>query len=228
MDPTRQAFAAEPSPAIVPGRFRQPLFRVVDDVLPDVHVAKLGLWLHEHRHMLTRGGDDAGELRFSYDLPKLDDMCPDLVAPLRRVLVDASANQSTLDALAIPAFDLRHIEFTATLYHQGSHMTWHDDVPGYDGEVVPSRRVTFAYYLHSEPKMFTGGELEFAEGTTIEPTNNRLALFHPVQQHRIRRVECWSAEAIHGRWAIMGWIHGDPPEGWLERLPTLRGVPSSG
>lgn len=228
MNPTREAFAAEPAPAVVPGRFREPLFRAIDDVLPETNVAQIGRWLHEHRGQLERGGDDAGALRFHYELPRLDDHCPDLLAPLRKVLVDTTANQTTLDALAVPAFDLRHIEFTATLYHHGSHMTWHDDAPDCTGEVVPSRRVTFAFYMHTEPKLFDGGELEFAEGTTIEPKNNRLVLFHPVQQHRVRRVECWSAQAIHGRWAIMGWIHGDPPAGWLERLPALRGLPASG
>ena len=44
----------------------------------------------------------------------------------------------------------------------------------------------------------------------------------------VRRVECRSSMAIHGRWAVTGWVHGDPPEGWLERLPSLRGRPVSG
>jgi len=220
------AFDHPADPPVVPGRFMTPLVHVVDDAMPAEWVSELGKWFFAHRAQFYRGGDEEGLQRFCWELPELDKLAPDLVAPFRKRLVDAI--EPALEPCRVPAFDLRFVEVTATLYHHGSHFTWHDDVPGYDGEVVPSRRLTFCYYLHTEPKMFKGGELEFLDGTTVEPKNNRLVLFHPVQQHQVRRVECWSSHVLHGRWALMGWIHGDPPAGWLDKLPRLRGVPASG
>lgn len=46
--------------------------------------------------------------------------------------------------------------------------------------------------------------------------------FHPLQPHRVRPVECWSADLIHGRWAIHGWVLGAPPPGFAERYERLR------
>ena len=221
--PTRKLLAADAKPAFVPNRFREPLYHVEDDALDESVSAGLGRWLHNNRDKLARGGDELGLARFNYEILSVDKTAPDLVAPLKRKLVEAATDPKTLSALCVPEFDLRHIEMHATLYHHGSHFGWHDDAPDRDGELVPTRRLTFCYYMHAEPKLFSGGELEFIDGTTVEPKNNRLALFHPIQQHRIRRVECWSANVLSGRWALMGWVHGDAPDGWAERIPELRG-----
>jgi len=195
----------------------------------EAYGAKLGKWFDEHRDKFVRGGDEHGAQRFNYELTDLDGYMPtELLGPFKKKLIAATADPEVLDALSIPAFDLRFVEIHATLYHHGSHFIWHDDAPGYDGEIVPSRRATFCYYMHSTPKMFAGGELEFLDGTEVEPKNDRLCLFHPIQQHRVKRVECWSSHVLHGRWALMGWVHGEPPEGWVERIPELRGKPHQG
>jgi hypothetical protein len=218
--------AADPAPEVVPGRMRRALLHVADDFMPEEWVAGLGRWLFEHRLEFVRGGDETGWQRFNWELCELERYAPNFVLPFRqRLIAELDKAQA---ACSVPAFDLRYVEVTATLHHHGGHFTWHDDVPGYTGEVVPSRRISFAYYLHAEPKMFSGGELEFLDGTLVEPKNNRVAMFHPVQQHRVRPVECWSAHVLHGRWALIGWVHGDPPPGWVERLPALRGIPPSG
>lgn len=217
-----------PKAPVVPNRFRDPIYHVDDDVLDESVCSGLGRWLFENRDKLERGGDELGASRFNYEILDVDKLAPDLVAPLKKKLIERTADADVLEKLCVPAFDVRYIEMHATLYHHGSHFVWHDDAPGYDGELVPSRRVTFCYYMHTEPKLFSGGELEFLDGTTVESKNNRLALFHPIQQHRVRRVECYSAHVLDGRWALMGWVHGDAPDGWAERIPELRGVPGSG
>lgn len=223
--PTRKLMAAEATPAFVPNRFREPLYHVEDDALDERVASGLGRWLHANRDKLIRGGDELGHSRFNYEILDVDRFAAELVAPLKKKLVEVATDSKVLSALCVPEFDLRHTEMHATLYHHGSHFDWHDDAPGIDRELVPTRRITFCYYMHTEPKLFSGGELEFLDGTTVEPKNNRLALFHPIQQHRIRRVECWSAHVLDGRWALMGWVHGDPPKGWVERVPELRGRP---
>ena len=226
---TRELLAAEPSPAFVPNRFREPLYHVEENAMGEDFGGAIGKWLHGNRDKFVRGGDEHGVLRFNYELCDIDKYMPtELIAPFKKKLIKAVSDPAVLKALNIPEFDLRYIEIHATNYHHGSHFVWHDDAPGYDGELVPTRRATFCYYMHSNPKMFSGGELEFLDGTAVEPVNDRLAMFHPIQQHRVKRVECWSNAFLHGRWALMGWVHGDAPEGWVERMPTMRGIPAQG
>jgi len=224
--PTRQLMQMDPRPATVPNRFRDALVHSSDDVLPEEHCGKMGQWFYDQRAQLQRGGDEHGQSRFNHEILNVGDLAPDLLRPLRNKLVELGTDSDVLRKLCVPEFDVRHVEMHATLYHHQSHFSWHDDALGADGVTpVLSRRVTFCYYMHTTPKMFSGGTLEFMDGTTVEPENNRLALFHPLQQHRVLPVECYSAHVLHGRWAIVGWIHGDPPDGYEERLPQMRGRP---
>lgn len=204
-------------------RYRRALAHVVDGVLGDDFGRKLSQWIKPNLHLLKRGGDPEGLSRFNYELTTLDDYY-DGLAPFNAAL--AAHEDDALEPCGVEPFDARGVECHLTLYHHGAHFAWHDDFPDYDGEFAPTRRLTFCYYMHTSPKMFEGGELEFLDGTVVEPKNDRLVFFHPLQQHRVRRVECWSAEAMHGRWALMGWLHGDPPDGYVENAPTMRGKPS--
>lgn len=216
------------APPCVPNRFREAIYHTTDDALGPAANGALGKWLYEHRDKLVVGGDERGVDRFNHETIEVDKLMPDLVDPLRKKLIELTSDEDVLRQLATPAFDMRYIEMHSTLYHHGAHFIWHDDAVSYDQHVVPTRRVTFCYYMHTEPKMFDGGELEFMDGTKVEPKNDRLVLFHPVQQHRVRKVECWSAHVLHGRWAIMGWLHGDTDADWVARIPSLRGRPVSG
>jgi hypothetical protein len=195
-------------PPAAPERFRAALLHVVEDVMPDDWLAEFGLWLHQHRDQFARGGDDAGEVRHNWELFELDRHCPELMAPLRARLVDHYP--AALAPCAVPEFELRGVDQTATLHHHGSHFEWHDDDLYPDLKPAPTRKLAYAFYLHTEPRRFSGGELEFLDGSAVEPKVNRLAIFNPRQKHRVRRVECWSAAAIDGRWAVIGWLHGPP------------------
>ena len=223
--PTRKLMQMPEQPAAVPNRFREALVHVAEDALADSDSAKLGQWLYEHRDRLQRGGDELGQHRFNHELLHVEKHAPEMLRPLRAKLIEQIADAEVMHRLCVPQFDLRGIEMHATLYHHGAHFVWHDDAVTVDGKIVPSRRLSFCYYMHSTPRMFNGGALEFMDGTEIKPYNNRLVLFHPLQQHRVLPVECWSSHILHGRWAITGWLHGDAPEGYEERIPLMRGEP---
>lgn len=223
MEATRESMKAEASPALVPTRFHRALVHVVDEAVDAADAADLGHWLHEHRWELQLA-QSPGVMR--WQLNHLDARAENHAATIRKAVLDSLDAAS--EACAVPPFDVLHIETHATLYHHGGQFDWHDDIEDYEGEIVPTRRLSFCCYFHSPQQMFSGGELEFMDGTTVAPKHRSIALFHPVQQHRVRAVECYSAEALHGRWAVTGWVHGEPPEGWLERLPRLRGRPKSG
>lgn len=226
---TKTAYkTVDPRAPVVPTRLREPLYDVTDEFMPEAFAANLGGWLHQNRDRFVRGGDPEGKQRFNFELLNVDDYAPaELFAPFKKALIEKASEPDVLEALCVPEFDLRLVETHATLYHHGSHFDWHDDAPSPEGQLVESRRITFCYYMHAEPAMFAEGELEFLNGETVAPKNNRLVLFHPLQQHRVRRVECWSAHFLHGRWALTGWLHGDAPDGWLERVPQLRGRPNN-
>jgi len=220
---TRRTLKADPKPPLVPSRFHRSLVHIVDEAMEKPAAAEMGGWLHDNRDRLQLIHN---EQACRWEIGFLDAFAGDQAAQVRAMVI---ANlEAAQGACEVPAFDLTHIETHATCYHHGGRFDWHDDTVDYAGETSATRRLSFCFYLHSTPKMFEGGELEFMDGRTVEAVHRRLVLFHPVQQHRVRRVECRSAAAIHGRWAITGWIHGEPPEGWLERLPSLRGRPISG
>ena len=218
---TNAALKAEPLEPVVPGRFRAALVHSVDDLMEEGWAAKFGQAMFEKRSHLVRGGDAEGVWRYNWEIVHVDRHEPDLVGDLRGRIIEEAVN--ALGPCLVPEFDVEGVECHATMHHHGNFFSWHDDADGYTGgDALETRRLAFAYYMHSKPKMFDGGELEFLDGTAIEPRHNRLAFWHPIQKHRVRPVECWSSHVLHGRWSVMGWLHGQPPEGWVDRIPKLR------
>tara|TARA_R110000782_G_scaffold143813_2_gene236617 strand:- start:374 stop:997 length:624 start_codon:yes stop_codon:yes gene_type:complete len=187
----------------LPERYREPKFTVFEDVMSKEWMADLGKWLHSQRHYFGRSHKDGG-IKHSYELPNVDELHQP-TADLKKAITEKL--DEAIKGVGIPDFSLGHIDCHASLYHHGSHFSWHTDGHDYDGEPVETRRLSYALYLHASPKMFSGGELEFTDGTMLEPGHNRLIVFDPRQKNRVRRVECWSADFLHGRWAIFGWIH---------------------
>jgi len=205
----------------LPERYRAPRFAVVDDAMPLEWTGALGSWLQSQAGIFRRGGDAEGRDRFNYELLEVDELY-DPISDLKQDI--AGRLDQVVPEVGVDDFDLEYLEVHATLYHHGGHFVWHTDHTGYTGEEVTTRRLSWCLYLHQTPKMFEGGELEFLDGTTVEPKHNRLVFFDPRQQHRIRRVRCWSAEFLHGRWALFGWIHGQP----IGSADHLSGKPLSG
>lgn len=222
----REAFTAEPLPALVPGRLRKPLVHVQDDAAPKELIRDIGAWLFQRRDLARHAGDRSGEHCFAWEIVGLESLAPELAARVRALIVEGLTPEA-LEALAVPEFDLGQVEVVPVLMHHGGHFGWHDDWIGPDGQPATTRRVAFDLFLHTEPKRFTGGALDFPSGDSIEPTSGRLVFRHPLQMHRITPVECWAAEHLHGRWALTGWIHGTPPDGWVERVQRLRCAPEA-
>ena len=200
----------------LPERYRDPKYTIFENLMPTDWLADVGQWLHSQRGQFLRGGDD-GRGRYNWELLNVDELY-DQISYLKQAITDKI--DDAVKQVGIEDFDLEYIECHATLYHHGSHFVWHTDREGYNGQPATTRRLSYCLYMHSEPRMFSGGELEFINGTQIDSKHNRIIFFEPRQQHRVRRVECWSADFLHGRWAIFGLVHGqrvgsadDPLEG---------------
>ena len=219
---TVEALASTETPPIIPSRLRSAIFHVVDDVMPEEWAGAMGDWLFQQRTKMNRCGDEDGRHAYFYGIRGIDESTvdPELMGGFRKVLL--SKLSDALPEICVPDFDLTDLECNASLFHHGHHCSWHDGVTSHDGSIATTRRVSFSYFMHSPEKMFSGGEMEFMDGSKIEPKHNQLVFWHPIQQTRILPVECWSAHVLHGRWELHGWLHGNPPDGWVDKLTKLR------
>jgi len=91
-------------------------------------------------------------------------------------------------------------------------------------ELIASRRLTFVYFFHGEPRQFEGGELRLHDsrgsephtGTgsyqtgsyqTIVPQQNQIVFFPCSMLHEITPVECSSRAFADSRLTLNGWLH---------------------
>lgn len=79
-----------------------------------------------------------------------------------------------------------------------------------DGGPDDTRAVTFVYFLHSEPRRFSGGELIVASNP-VEPCGDTLVLFPSNAVHEVLPVHAPSRAFADSRFTVNGWIHRDPP-----------------
>jgi Rps23 Pro-64 3,4-dihydroxylase Tpa1-like proline 4-hydroxylase len=204
----------------VPYHVRPSRYHVQDDLMPKEWLNMATAEFSRHRDALTWDHGDGYGDRACWIVRDAREQYPQLCAALIQTLYQAIPD--AVKACGIPEFQPTGIEVCQTLYHHGGYFKWHDDMNDHGGNFRIDRRLTFIYYLNRMPKLFSGGDLEFMDGCTIEVQNNRLLMFEPMQVHRVQPVECWSADPLDGRWTITGWIHGDAPKAYTDRLLALR------
>lgn len=195
-----------------PVRYQEARWYQEEHVLPMEWFHEVLPWLYEHRGLIkpaTVGDQERNpEARLAWYLTHLDRHLPArLHAQVREVVLERVAY--AMEHLGLDPFDLGGESWHATLYHHGGFYRWHQDRSPDEGHRTRSRRVTFVLYMHTLPRMFTGGQLEFGDGQEVEPEVGRLVVFDPDTWHRVRRVECYSASPMHGRWTINGWLSVD-------------------
>jgi len=76
-----------------------------------------------------------------------------------------------------------------------------------DGGPDDTREITFVYFLHSEPRRFSGGELTILSTTVIQPQGDTLVLFPSCSVHEVLPVRVESAAFADSRFTVNGWIH---------------------
>jgi SM-20-related protein len=122
-------------------------------------------------------------------------------------------------ALSAPNFRLGDFEIQLTASNDGDFFKPHaDHSPEQSGTI--SRRITYVYYLHREPRPFAGGGLLLYGGrpdpfvyanarsvTMIEPRNNCLVVFSSQRWHELDMVRCPSGKFANSRFTVNGWLH---------------------
>ena len=122
-----------------------------------------------------------------------------------------------LDQLGIEEFPVRHTEAQITASNDGDFFRAHSDD---SDEMIASRRITFVYFFHREPRQFEGGELllhdSHGEGDRhvstgsyqiIVPRQNQIVFFPCSLLHEITAVECPSRAFADSRFTLNGWLH---------------------
>jgi hypothetical protein len=145
-----------------------------------------------------------------------------LVSPLLRHLdafVRDDMTHQLLDHAPLPICKFRQFDYWETqVSRYGDNRqfyTWHQDrLPG-----QPDRRiVSIVYYVHSDPKRFTGGQLHLSNGlvhggkiygnprtVALEPRNDRMVIFPSRAAHMVAPTDSppeWEA----GRFSVNCWV----------------------
>lgn len=146
-----------------------------------------------------------------------------------RVLMDLGKHESiildrirgvlprVLDQLGIEPFPVTQVEAQITASNDGDFFRAHSDD---SEEIIASRRITFVYFFHREPRPFEGGELrlhdshregglQVSSGTyqTVVPQQNQIVFFPCSLLHEITPVECQSRAFADSRFTLNGWLH---------------------
>ena len=200
-------------PSFLAGRF--PPHRILPGWLGDAGAARLLAYslAAEARFTPTRLNDHgAGRLdavvRQSCVLKDLGTFA----GPLRRKALGLQAGLETaFDMAHMPA----HIEQMEMVAHgDGAFYQPHTDTyPGDEYAPGGRRRMTMVYYLHRQPRRFTGGRLRLfdlggEQSIMIEPTHDSLLVFPSSARHEVERISCPDGAFGDGRFAVNIWLCG--------------------
>lgn len=117
--------------------------------------------------------------------------------------------------MGIPMFPLSVIESQLTAAADGYYFKTHTD----EAPEIP-RVLSCLYYLHREPRGFTGGDLRLYDCiedgprrrpadtfTAVVPAANRLVVFPSEEFHEAMPVRCPSKQFADSRFAVTTWLH---------------------
>ena len=117
------------------------------------------------------------------------------------------------------AFEMQHTPANSTqiemvAHGDGAFYRPHTDT--YTGdEYTPGgrRRLTMVYYLHRQPRRFTGGRLRMFDlggdqSIEIEPAHDSLLVFPSAARHEVETISCPGGAFADGRFAVNIWLCG--------------------
>ncbi len=143
-------------------------------------------------------------------LDDVDDVAPLVANKLRDIIPRVWSD------LRMPDVAVSRMECQITAHGDGDFFDTHTDNSMPD---IAHRRVSYVYYLHREPKCFTGGHLKFyhsllKDGTNtagtlaveIEPPRNSLMIFPAHTHHQVTPITSRSTALADQRLTVNGWL----------------------
>jgi hypothetical protein len=131
-----------------------------------------------------------------------------------------AALPALLARLRVDPFAIGAKEVRIRTYRSGNFFEVHRDNSIPD---TASRRVSFVYFFHREPRRYTGGDLllfdtsadsrrySITSFTRIVPVDNAIVLFPSRFYHAVVPVQCSSSDPGDNRFVINGHIRTEPP-----------------
>ena len=209
--------AAEPASHPPAARSVMPPFRVLHDFLAPAAAARLLDHARERRAAFVPTAVRAGgerrvdpSHRVSLGLRDLGETGPLLERRLRE-----AANEVTA-AIGMTPFATSHVELHLVAHGDGAFYGRHIDTR-MASEAKNIRMLSGVYYVHREPKAFTGGALRLhALGAPprfvdIEPVHNALAVFPAWVPHEVLPVAVPSGDFMDARFAVSCWLYARKP-----------------
>ncbi len=116
-----------------------------------------------------------------------------------------------LEALQAPPFRVGETSSSCVCFRNGSYFRSHVDVGKH---VAGRRRLTWVYYLNSEPKRFSGGDLLLGSPGTdravLEPAHGKIVVFSSANAHEVTPVSLDPDDFGDARFSITGFISDQP------------------
>lgn len=117
--------------------------------------------------------------------------------------------------LRVTAFAPSLVELELVAYNDGAHFAIHSDTYSSRMPAFGDRMLSAVYYLHEEPKRFSGGALRLHrldarsshDGFDISPDGGRLVVFPSWWPHEVLRVSCGTRAFEDSRFSVNCWIH---------------------
>lgn len=192
---------------------------VIDDFLPaDLHAGLLGHALDMEDAFLPSAiftddghGSENSRIRQSW-------FCKEGLGPWKKPFKQAVRERlhDFLQHLRIKPFEVAGTELQLVAHRDGSFFSPHIDTytQGIREGRKTNRVLTLVYYLHGQPKGFSGGEivllpLSKGDGVSIDPLDNRLLAFPAIAPHEVRPVHCAIDDFANARFAVNCWLHTD-------------------
>ena len=175
----------------------------------------LGVAERERFTLAGVGGSISGyvdpEIRITFEADKrtLKEFRPWFVRKIRSIV------PQVLTRLRMTGIDRFRISLGMRLYPTGGFFQAHNEDLMDDKR---SRKLSFVYFFHREPRRFSGGDLllydtdvqegacSFAAFSRIVPLRNSLVFFPSLSWHQVIPVRCATDDFRDGRWTVNGHV----------------------
>ena len=188
---------------------------IIDDFLGSDHAGALLDFALAHESdfapsAITSQGDNIVKTQTRRSLSYAGDL-GDVIAPFAAAIAAASARLKAETGCAAFGGDLTDIDLVAHL--DGHLFKRHvDTTTGLNRMLTPADRVlSLVYYLHREPKAFSGGNLVMhalmgEERRVITPRHNRLVAFPSIAPHQVEPISLPGDNFADARFSLVCWL----------------------
>jgi hypothetical protein len=201
MAKTKKSAPAPSETSPKPERYDRARIRLIPNLNVDrSRIVGVGQWLDARKDELVPysvGPENPESVQgYFWENPNIDLLWPNASAIREAVVAEL---ETTAMALGLDGSFDGALTMTAKMFHHSGYHWWH----------VPDKTAWLGYriFMHSHPKRYSGGEVEFTDGTTVEPIGGSCLFFDPKQAQRTKPVDCWTPNLQDGRWTIEGMIY---------------------